>query len=163
MSNCYLSQVKICWAKLIRKSLGGIIHQAGVLAAACLYGLNNFVSRISKDHNNAIAIAKGVCNSNSSAVTVDVNSVQTNIVHLICDNIRVNPDQLCARLNKIIGNEAIEMAEGVAIKCTPIPPNIVRIMTHGDLLMEDVRAIIKKLQYVISEYDSYFVIEYDCA
>lgn len=34
-------------------------------------------------------------------MTVDVNSVQTNIVHLICDNIRVNPDQLCARLNKV--------------------------------------------------------------
>ena len=56
-------------------------------------------------------------------------------------------------------NEAIEMSEGIVVKCTPIQPNIVRIVTHGDLLMEDIRAVVRKLQFVISEYDNYFVIE----
>ncbi|MCL4114448.1 UNVERIFIED_CONTAM: hypothetical protein GTU68_002438 [Idotea baltica] len=148
-------------ATLVRKSLGGVIHQAGVLAAACIYGLNNFVSRISKDHSNARSIAKAICAVNSSAVTVDVSSVQTNVVHMICDNIRVNPDQLCSRMGRVFENEALDLSEGVVVKCSPIQPNIVRIMTHGDLLMEDVRAVIRKLQFVIAEYDNCFLIEYD--
>ena len=51
--------------------------------------------------------------------------------------------------------------ENVIVKATAILPNIVRLVTHGDLSMDDVRSVNRKLQYVINEFDNYFIIEYD--
>lgn len=43
-----------------RKMLGGGMRQAGVLAAAGIYALENMVERLSEDHENAQALATGL-------------------------------------------------------------------------------------------------------
>jgi threonine aldolase len=43
-----------------RKMLGGVMRQAGVLAAAGLYALENNVERLAEDHANAERLAKGI-------------------------------------------------------------------------------------------------------
>lgn len=43
----------------------------------------------------------GVSEEHSSAVTVDLKDVQTNVVMLHCDNIRVNAKKLCQRLSSV--------------------------------------------------------------
>jgi threonine aldolase len=47
-------------AKRARKILGGAMRQAGILAAAGLYALENNVARLSEDHRNAERLARGL-------------------------------------------------------------------------------------------------------
>jgi threonine aldolase len=47
-------------AKRARKMLGGVMRQAGVLAAAGLYALEHNVERLAEDHANAEKLAKGI-------------------------------------------------------------------------------------------------------
>jgi threonine aldolase len=50
----------IARAKRARKMLGGVMRQAGVLAAAGLYALEHNVERLAEDHANAERLAKGI-------------------------------------------------------------------------------------------------------
>jgi threonine aldolase len=50
----------IAHAKRARKILGGVMRQAGVLAAAGLYALEHNVERLAEDHANAERLAKGI-------------------------------------------------------------------------------------------------------
>ncbi|MEI7430138.1 MAG: low-specificity L-threonine aldolase [Betaproteobacteria bacterium] len=59
-----------------RKVLGGGMRQAGVLAAACLYALDNNVARLVEDHDNAAHLASGLAQINE----VTVQSQATNMV-----------------------------------------------------------------------------------
>ena len=54
------SGVFIARAKRARKILGGAMRQAGVLAAAGLYALENNVARLADDHRNAQKLAQGL-------------------------------------------------------------------------------------------------------
>jgi threonine aldolase len=47
-------------ARRMRKILGGGMRQAGVIAAAGLYALENNVARLREDHDNAARLAKGL-------------------------------------------------------------------------------------------------------
>lgn len=47
-------------ARRIRKVLGGAMRQAGIVAAAGLYALDNCVERLADDHRNAKKIAYGI-------------------------------------------------------------------------------------------------------
>ncbi|MEP7294367.1 MAG: low-specificity L-threonine aldolase, partial [Chloroflexota bacterium] len=54
------SQEFITRARKIRKSLGGGMRQAGILAAAGLIALNTMSKRLGEDHANARALAEGL-------------------------------------------------------------------------------------------------------
>jgi len=61
-----------------RKRFGGGMRQAGFLAAAGLYALENHRARLADDHTRARRIAEAVANLRS--LRIDMESVQTNIV-----------------------------------------------------------------------------------
>ncbi|KAK8396967.1 hypothetical protein O3P69_005157 [Scylla paramamosain] len=147
-------------AQKMRKIMGGGLHQAGMLAAAGLWALDNQVPKLCADHTNARAIAQCVQEEHSSAVTVDLKSVQTNIVLLHCDNIRVDAKKLCQRLASVTDTEAQQLGEQVVVMMMPLSDTCVRLMTHCDVRKEDVKAVIKKLRYVILEYDNMMYLEY---
>ena len=44
----------------VRQSLGGGLRQAGVLAAACLYGLSKADENLRKDNQNAKKLVEGI-------------------------------------------------------------------------------------------------------
>jgi threonine aldolase len=50
----------IARARRARKILGGAMRQAGVLAAAGLYALENNIERLAQDHRNAARLAEGL-------------------------------------------------------------------------------------------------------
>ena len=58
-----------------KQMLGGSLRQAGVLAAACMYALDNHVERLADDHENARLLADGLADAG-----LDVEPVETNIV-----------------------------------------------------------------------------------
>ena len=65
----------IARAKRARKILGGAMRQAGVIAAAGLYALENNVERLAEDHANAERLAKGLREAG-----LDVEGPYTNMV-----------------------------------------------------------------------------------
>ncbi|XP_071530504.1 uncharacterized protein [Panulirus ornatus] len=150
----------IARALRVRKVLGGGLHQAGIIAAAGIYALDHIAPRLSWDHTNARAIAQSVSEEHSSAITVDLKGVQTNVVLLHCDNIRVNAKKLCHRLSSVTDSETEELGEQIVVMVLPVTETAVRLMLHCDIKKDDVKAVIKKLRYVIQEYDNMMYLEY---
>jgi threonine aldolase len=68
----------IAKARKYRKILGGGMRQAGILAAAGLYALENNVGRLKEDHQKAGYFAKEI--SVLPGIEIDLPTVQTNIV-----------------------------------------------------------------------------------
>ncbi|MDQ6743474.1 MAG: low-specificity L-threonine aldolase [Candidatus Dormibacteraeota bacterium] len=67
-------------ARRWRKMVGGGWREAGMLAAAGLWALENSVERLAEDHVNARTLAEGL--AEMDGLSVDLDRVQTNIVYL---------------------------------------------------------------------------------
>ncbi len=65
-------------ARRVRKQLGGGMRQAGLLAAACLYALDNHVERLADDHRNAQVLAQAV--ADTPGLRLNPPEVETNLV-----------------------------------------------------------------------------------
>ncbi len=65
-------------ARKWRKILGGGMRQAGILAGAAIYALDNNVGRLKEDNRRAKAFADEI--SRLEGINVDLESIQTNIV-----------------------------------------------------------------------------------
>ncbi len=72
------SKADITVATRARRRFGGGMRQAGILAAAGLYALDNNLKRMPEDHANAKALAEKL--AGIKGVILDMNTVQTNIV-----------------------------------------------------------------------------------
>jgi threonine aldolase len=65
-------------AHKFRKIIGGGMRQAGVIAAAALYALENNVERLKEDHEKAHYFAEEI--SRMKDISIDLSTVQTNII-----------------------------------------------------------------------------------
>lgn len=72
-------RVTIASARRLRKMVGGGMRQAGFLAAAGIYAIENNVSRLEDDHNNASLLADSLQNLAGFAIK---EAPQTNMVML---------------------------------------------------------------------------------
>ena len=123
-------------SRRIRKSLGGGMRQAGILAAAGLVSLRSMVDRLAEDHEHARLLADKL----AAIDGVHVHTVQTNIVHFELENDGgILPETLCSRLDA-------EYRIGLGT----YPPSLVRAVTHYwvgekevDALVDAISAILK--------------------
>ncbi|MFO7320636.1 MAG: low-specificity L-threonine aldolase [Chloroflexota bacterium] len=84
-------------ARRVRKSLGGGMRQAGILAAAGLVALREMTGRLVEDHANARRLAQGL--ATIPHVRVDLDRVRTNMVYFeLTEDAPLNPEQLAERL-----------------------------------------------------------------
>src|SRR5207249_2266329 len=102
-------------ARVVRKRMGGGMRQAGILAAAALYGLRHHVERLAEDHARALRLAAGI--ADVPGVSVDPYPPPTNIVMV---KVTGDPERFCERL----------APEGVLVS-TEGPK--VRFVTHLDV------------------------------
>lgn len=72
------SEEFIAKARRMRKVLGGGMRQAGVIAAAGIYALEQMVDRLQDDHENARILARGL--AELPMVALDPSAIETNIV-----------------------------------------------------------------------------------
>jgi threonine aldolase len=114
---------RIATARLWRKRLGGGMRQAGVLAAAGLYALENNLSRLAEDHEHAQLLAK--------RLGVDPSTVETNMV--VLDGVEA---PLVAEAAK---------AQGVLV--SQVSASRIRLVTHLDVD----RAAVDRAADVLSE------------
>lgn len=89
-------------ARRIRKSLGGGMRQAGIIAAAGLIGLREMSLRVGEDHANARALAEGL--AVIPGITLDLGLVRTNMVFFtLTADAPLDADRLSARLAEEYG------------------------------------------------------------
>ena len=114
-------------ARRWRKVLGGGMRQAGMLAAAGQYALENNISRLKDDHANARYLAK--CLSSLEGFNVDMSNT-TNMVYASCDE-DFNIVDIAAKLKQ----------QGVLIS----PSKQLRLVTHLGITRKDIDTFINAL------------------
>ena len=112
-----------------KQRLGGAMRQAGVIAAAGVYALDNHVERLSEDHANARLFAGLV--GDHPAVELTSDGIDTNIVFLDLKDSARTADEIAASALK----------KGLRIGATNATR--FRAVTHIDLGEEDVREAVR--------------------
>lgn len=119
-------------AKRVRKVFGGGMRQAGYLAAAGIFALDNNVERLIEDHNNAKTLA--ACLASLSWVG-KVIEPETNIV--IFDILENTTTQ-----------QVLEILKNKGVLAVPFGPKSIRLVCHLDIsenMMEHSLAALKQI------------------
>ena len=121
-------------ANRIRKLLGGGMRQAGILASAGIYALDNNVQRLDFDHQNAVLLAQKLHGINQ--ITVIPENVETNMVFIKI------PEKSKTKIQKYCYNN------GILINADS---EIIRLVTHLDISPEKINFFVDKLKSFFSE------------
>jgi len=131
------SKSDIAKARRIRKLFGGALRQAGIVAAAAIYAMENHVERLQVDHDNARAFADRV--AQIDGITLEPPDVETNLVFFNVDPELGNAAQLSAKLKQ----------RGVRINASG--PRRLRACTHLDVDLESVLRAADTVAAVVEE------------
>ena len=103
---------------------GGAMRQAGIVAAAGLYALDQHVERLAEDHARARTLAEAL---HGAGLPVDLEQVETNFVQIDLAPLGLDVPEALTRLQ----------AAGVGLSTTP-HPRVLRAVTHLDVTDEDI-------------------------
>ncbi|MCX6275336.1 MAG: aminotransferase class I/II-fold pyridoxal phosphate-dependent enzyme [Bacteroidetes bacterium] len=111
------SKENIKYARHVRKALGGGMRQAGYLAAAGIFALDNNIERLKDDHNRARVLGKTISTLN---YIKELLPVETNIVIFTLNDY-------------VVAEKFIEYLSGQGIKALIFGKNTIRFVTHLDI------------------------------
>jgi len=115
-----------------RKSMGGGMRQAGIIAAAGLFALKNNVERLKIDHEKAQVIADKLV---QLSWVKSVMPVETNIV-------------IFTVADGLTSDEMVQKLAKQDIKCFTFGPDKIRMVTHLDLTDDHYNELLKRLSSV---------------
>lgn len=118
-------------ARRVRKVFGGGMRQAGYLAAAGIYALENNIQRLEEDHLHAKEIAAALA---KKSFTGRIMPVETNIVIFEITGSSYTAKTFCEKLAKY------------GILCLAISPTQVRMVTHLDFTKEMLKNLIDTIE-----------------
>ncbi|KTD56220.1 low-specificity L-threonine aldolase [Legionella shakespearei] len=116
-------------ARRWRKVLGGGMRQAGIIAAAGIYALENNITRLSDDHDHALLLAEGL----QEIEEIEVNAVQTNMLFIKAP---LDYPELHNNLIK----------QGIIFPKKPNNKNMIRLVTHLDVSAKDVERVVQAIK-----------------
>lgn len=117
----------IARARRWRKMVGGGMRQAGILAAAGIYALENNVNRLTEDHQNAQRLAEGLTQLENPAFQLECTA--TNMVFM--------------RLSEGTSHKLAEHLKNENILISP--GNTTRLVTHLDISKNDIEFVLRKI------------------
>ena len=117
-------------ARKVRKRWGGGWRQAGYLAAAGIYALENNIDRLKEDHARAREIGKIM---EGISEVEDIYPVDTNIVIFKLDD-------------KILVSDYVQKLNEKGIKASPFGKHLVRFVTHLDVSEDMVQYTLDQLK-----------------
>jgi threonine aldolase len=115
----------------VRKALGGGMRQAGILAAAGVYALDNNVERLADDHARAAALAKGLRAAGYTAPPPPTNMLYVNVLD---------------------GPAAQDRLEQLGVRCLAVSPTALRLVTHLDVDDAGIDSAIEAFQRLADEF-----------
>ncbi len=110
-------------ARRWRKMLGGGMRQAGIIAAAGIFALENNIERLAVDHENAAFLAKGL--SDIKEIMVSPDSGETNMVFITTEK----DDN---ELKKFMETKGILISKG----------RVIRLVTNLNVTKNDIKHVI---------------------
>ncbi|XP_044979967.1 probable low-specificity L-threonine aldolase 2 [Hordeum vulgare subsp. vulgare] len=124
-------------ATILRKTLGGGIRQVGILCAAAEVAVRDTVGKLADDHRKAKVLADGL--KKIEHFTVDLASVETNLVFFDMADARISPAKLC------------QILEQRNVLATPIGSKSVRLAVHYQISDGDVQYTLKCIEEAVEE------------
>ncbi len=116
-------------ARRVRKMLGGVMRQTGILAACGIVSLEEMVDRLAEDHDNARYLANAL--ERIDGFIIKLKTVQTNI---ICFKLEL-PQLSCKAFVDNVAKKGIYLVH--------LFKNIGRMVTHKDLSKSDIDYALK--------------------
>ncbi|HEX3896752.1 MAG TPA: GntG family PLP-dependent aldolase [Rudaea sp.] len=115
--------------------IGGAMRQSGIIAAACLYALDNNVARLADDHANAKRLADGI--AHIDGLRIDAHSVETNLVYFDVTDSRFDAEKICEALFKR------------GVRMSQMGTHAVRAVTHLDVDANGIDVALEHLREVL--------------
>ncbi|KAM3388419.1 hypothetical protein ACQJBY_010908 [Aegilops geniculata] len=131
------SKAFIYEAKILRKTLGGGMRQVGILCAAAYVAVRDTVGKLADDHRKAKVLADGL--KKIKQFTVDLASVETNMVFFDIADPRITPDKLC---------QVLEQRNVLAM---PARSKSVRLVTHYQISDSDVQYTLTCIEKAVED------------
>ena len=125
-------------ARHFRWMLGGNWKQGGVLAAACLAGLDSMKERVSEDHRHARLLAEGL--DSIPGVEIELENVVTNIVLMRLSGDAVDPD----KFKEFMQERGVLLGRFKSGKLT-------RLVTYKDIGKEDIERFVGLVRQAVSD------------
>jgi threonine aldolase len=119
-----------------RKLLGGGMRQVGIIAAAGIYALEKNIERLADDNERARKLAESI--AGISSVSVDLDTVETNIIVVDVAKSGLTVDEAIIRLEK----------EHVLV--VPFGRTTIRAVTHLDIDDDDLDRAIEVFEKVFT-------------
>lgn len=107
--------------------LGGYMHKAGILAAACIYGIENYYSILSDVINNTFNLAKAL--ANLPFIEINLDQIETNIIIVTFSNKNIDS----YKFEKALAKKGIRVYS--------INNRKMRIITHIDIGETEIQMI----------------------
>lgn len=123
-------------ARKYRKSLGGGMRQAGILAAAGLISLK-MINRLAIDHDNALLLAQNL--STLDGFKINLALVQTNIVFVDITDTKLD--------TTIFLNQMFDFG----IKAGAVKPGLIRFVTHKDVSRADILKAVEAIERIVAQ------------
>lgn len=124
-------------AKHMRKALGGGMRQAGLIASAGIFSLDNMINRIEDDHANAKELANELsCLTN---IEINVKQVYTNIIFIYNRHSDIS--------NKLL----IKKLEENNIKIDYKGNSKFRLVTHSGFKRGDIEIVVKVFKKILKD------------
>ena len=117
----------------LKHLMGGAMRQSGIIAAAGIFALENNVSRLQEDHNNAALFAKNLYKDNSHIKIIN-NPPETNIVLFEWISNQLSPDEF---LNHCLQKN---------LRFSQLGPHTFRAVTHLDITRNDMMTAINIIE-----------------
>jgi len=118
-------------ARKWRKMVGGGMRQTGIVAAAGMYALENNITRLAEDHENAQILARGL--NDIEGLSVQQNEAQTNMAFVSLE------EKKAKQLALYLQEKSILITPG---KRT-------RMVTHLDITTEDILFVLQEIRHFL--------------
>jgi threonine aldolase len=124
-------------ARYYRKVFGGGMRQAGLLAAAAIYAVNNNFQRLEEDHCRAKILGEFL--SSVPKINFDFSTVQTNIVIFDVKNLGLT------------GQQVVDALASKGIKLLTFAQTKIRAVIHLHITDKDIQYTIQVLKTVLCD------------
>ena len=118
-----------------RKRLGGGMRQAGIIASAGIYALENHVDRLADDHRRARELAERI--NEMPKLSVDLNTVESNMVYIDHSATGLSTSQFTDQLKEA----------GIIVSTRP--PLHVRMCTNLDHDDSTIDEVVRRVAHVL--------------
>ena len=140
------SEKFIYHARRTRKALGGGMRQAGIIASAGMYSLDNMLDQIREDHKNTTRLADGI--NKIEGLSIDRENIKSNILYFDIEKDAKRCEELARQTKKIKGYPfAITLNN---IRFFESRPSRFRLVTHYGITRDDIEKTLEVLDKMVN-------------